>query len=106
MRRGIRLRLLLAGDEPPQFFLSDLSQTVQVSDLVLQRVVGAIKPKSAVGASVDSQRTTNGVAELTSADGIVLGKHLDAVRQSRALHWHSQSKSKIMDVDSALLGQQ
>ena len=105
-RREIRLWPFLAGDEPPQFFLGDFSQTVEVCDLVLQRVIGAVKPESAVGASVDSQRTANGVAKLSGSDGVVLRKHLDALGQARALHRHSQPQSKIMDVDSALLGQQ
>ena len=78
----MRLWPFLSGNEPPQFFLGDFSQAVEVCDLVLQRVIGAIKPKSAVGPSVDSQRTTNGVAKLSGADSIVLREPLDAVCQA------------------------
>ena len=55
---------------------------------------------------MNSQRTANRVAELASSYGIVLGKHLDAVCQARTLDWHSQSRSKIMDEDSALFSKQ
>ena len=81
-RRKIRLWPFLASDEPSQFFLGDFSQTVEVGDLVLQRVIGTIKPKPAIGTAVDSQRTTNGVAELSGSYGVVLRKHLDAVCQT------------------------
>src|SRR5664280_3870846 len=92
----------LASDDPPQFFLSDLSQTVEVCDLVLQRVIGAVEPKPAVGATVNSQRSTNRVAKLAGANGIMLRKDLDALCQARTLHRHSQFPGKIMDVDSAV----
>src|ERR1019366_3534462 len=102
----MRLWPFLSGNEPPQFFLGDFSQAVEVCDLVLQRVIGAVKPKSAVGATVNSQRTTNGVAKLSGADSVVLREHLDAVCQALAFYRHSQPQSKTMDVGSALLGQQ
>src|SRR5271157_5336314 len=51
----------------------------QVSDLVLQGVICAVKPKPAIGATVNSQRTANGIAKLASSYGVVLRKHLDAV---------------------------
>ena len=95
----------VSGDVLSQFFFGHFPQTVEVRDLVLQGVISAVKPKSAIGASVNSQRTANRVAELAGSYGIVLRKHLDAVRQARALHRHSQPQSKIMDVDSALLQQ-
>ena len=59
-----------------------------------------------VGASVDSQRSADGVAKLSGADGVVLGKHFDPVGQTRALYRYSQPQCKIMDVDSAFSGQQ
>ena len=90
----------------PQFLLSHFPQTVEIADLVLQRVIGAVEPESAAGASVDSQRTADGVAKVPGADGVVLGKHLDPVGQTRALYRHTQPQCKIMDVDSAFSGQQ
>jgi hypothetical protein len=82
MWRQISLRLFPPGDKSPQLFLGDFSQTVEVCDLILQRVISAIKPKSAIGPSVDSQGSANRVAKLSGTDGVVLGKHLDAVRQA------------------------
>src|SRR5208283_1596375 len=101
-RRGT----LLSGDEPSQFFLGDFSQPVEVIDLVLQRVISAVEPESAVGATVDSQGSANGVAKFSGANGVVFRKHLDAVRQARTLHRHSQLQGKIMDVDPTLSCQQ
>jgi len=78
------LGTLFACDEPSQFLLGDLPETVAVLDLGFQGVIGAVKPKSAIGATVDSQRTPNGVTELSGTYGVMLGKHLDAVCQACA----------------------
>src|SRR5271157_1770300 len=58
------------------------SQTVEVCNLLLQCVIGAVKPKSAIGTTVNSQRSANGVAKLAGTDGVVLWEHLDAVCQA------------------------
>ena len=48
--RGNEFRLgpWLAGDELPQFLLSHFPQTVEIGDLVLQRVISAVEPEPAI----------------------------------------------------------
>jgi len=55
---------------------------------------------------MNSRRATNRIAEISWRDGVVFGKDFDAVRQTRAFHRHSQPPRQIVDIDSALTGQQ
>ena len=98
------LGTLFACDELSQLLLGDLPETVEV--LGFQGVISAIKPKSAIGATVDSQRTPDGAAELSRAYGVVLGKHLDAVGKTHAFHRNAQLHGQIVDINSAFSGQQ
>jgi hypothetical protein len=73
------LGVFLASDQPSQFLLGELSETVQILDLGLQSVVGTVKPKPAVNGPVYSQGTAYGVAEVSGSDRVVLGKYLDTL---------------------------
>jgi len=85
----VRLRQLLAGNEPPQFFFCDSVQAIQVLHLRVQGVVGPIEPESAIRTTMNSQRAANGIAEISWTDRIMSGKYLDAVNQPRALRRYS-----------------
>jgi len=71
---------LFARDEPTQFIFSQFAQAVEVCHLSFQGVVGAVKPKSAVGSAVDAQGPTNGITKLTVTNRVVSGKNLDPIR--------------------------
>ena len=85
-----------------QFWLSKLPQTVQVCDLCLNRVVGAIKPELAIRAAVNAERPANGIAKAPKLNDVVLGKYFDTFFQTRLLHRHCQSQSNVMNVDTAV----
>ena len=77
-------------------FLGDLPETVEVLDLGFQGVISTIKPEPPVSVLVYSQGSANGVAKFTASNGVMLGKYLDAVGQTRALHWNAQLHSEIV----------
>src|SRR5436190_6800790 len=75
---------------------------IQVRDLRLDRVVGAIKPEPATRATVNAEWSANGIAKSARRNYIVFGKYLDAFPQARPLHRHSQSQGNVVNVDTAI----
>jgi len=59
--------------------LRELPKTIQVCDLRIDGVVRAMKPEPTIGGTVKTERTAKGTPKRARLDGVVLGKHLDAL---------------------------
>jgi hypothetical protein len=59
--------------------LRELPKTIEVCDLGIDGVVRAMKPEPTIGGTVNTERTAKGTPKRARLDGVVLGKHLDAL---------------------------
>src|ERR1700730_11636338 len=106
LRRIVWLQPFLPGNDHFELLLSELPKTIQVRDLRLDRGVRAMKPEPTIGAAVNAERAAKGTAKPARFDGVLLGKHLDAIAWTRALHRHSQPQRNVVNVDTAVFRQQ
>src|SRR5258708_17398815 len=95
----------LASNKTAQFAFRHPPQPVQVADLCVECVVRSVKPESTIRPTMNTQRTTNCVAELTPTEPVVLRENFNSIPQPPALHPHTQSQPAVVDVNPALLGQ-
>jgi hypothetical protein len=110
-RFNLRSRLCNVGwklfpdGEAVQLVFGESAEKPQKPDLCFQRVIGTVKPKTALRGAMDSQWSSDGVAECTLLDLIMLGEDFDSFRQAGSLYWYSQFLRQVVDINSALFGQ-
>src|ERR1700688_428377 len=106
LNSGLRTKLFRhfeSIDESAHLGLRDLSQALQVVELRFEPVVRTIEPVAPSRSTMDSERSSDRIAEFVRAELILTRTYLDSFRQTRtALYWHFQSKSQVVDVDSAV----
>jgi len=80
-----------------------LGKRIQVAHLLLKILIGAIKPEALGCATVNTQRSTDGIAVPTGLQRIVLGEYLDSFPPA-SLDGDTQPQSKTANVNAAVTG--
>jgi len=78
-----------------QFCIAQLLETVEIVELLSDRVIGAEKPVTLPGRTMNTKRPTNSVAELSWLEFILARKYLNALRQTGAFHWYRNRRARL-----------
>src|SRR6185437_3653929 len=86
--------------------LGDLLKSQQVRHLGFERVIRAVEPEPLVCRAMNAERSTKGITKFTGLQFFLLGKDLNTLGQSCALHRHLETAGQVVDVNPAVASQQ
>ena len=92
----------LPCNQPRKLVAGHLGKRLQVAHLALKILIGAVKPKALSCATVNTQRSTNGVAVPAGLQVVLLREDLDAFPLPAYLDWNIQPQGKAANVDPAI----
>src|SRR6202050_5644998 len=98
-----RLSQLL--EQNAELLLGQLRHALEESQLIVEVVIGAIEPEPRADRAVNSQRSTDSIAEVAILQLIVLPEYLDALGRSGSFDRNTELLSQAGDQQPALSGQ-
>src|SRR6202051_4957198 len=99
-----RLSQLL--EQSSELLLGQLSHAFEESQLIVEIVISAIEPEPSADRAVNSQRSTDSIAEVAILQLIVLREYLDSLGRPRSFYRDTEFLSKAGDQQPALSGQE
>src|SRR5216684_9224773 len=99
-----RLSQLL--EQNSELLLGQLRHPFQECQLIVEVVVGAVEPKPSADRAVNSQRSTDGIAEVTILQLIMLREYLDSLGRPRSFYRDTEFLSQAGYQQPALSGQE
>src|ERR1700729_1590602 len=95
-----RLSQLLAQNS--ELLLGQLRHALEESQLIVEIVIGSIEPEPSADRAVNSQRSTDGIAEVTILQLIMLRENLDSLGRPRSFYRDAKFLSQAGDKQPAL----
>src|ERR1700685_380212 len=79
-----RLSQLL--EQNSKFLLGQLRHALEECQLIVEIVIGAVEPEPSTDRAVDSQRSTDSIAEVTILQLVMLREYLDSLGRPRSFY--------------------
>src|ERR1700693_1624724 len=79
-----RLSQLL--EQNSELLLGQLRHALEESQLIVEIVIGAVEPEPSADRAVNSQRSTDGIAEVTILQLVMLREYLDSLGRPRSFY--------------------
>src|ERR1700693_1527641 len=98
-----RLSQLL--EQNPELLLGQLRHAFEESQLIVEIVISAIEPEPSADRAVNSQRSTDSIAEVAILQLIVLREYLDSLGRPRSFYRDTEFLSQAGDQQPALSSQ-
>src|SRR5580692_4847689 len=98
-----RLSQLL--EQNSELLLGQLRHPLEECQLIVEIVIGAIEPEPSADRTVNSQRSTDGIAEVAILQLIMLREYLDSLGRPRSLHRDTEVLSQAGYQQPALSSQ-
>src|ERR1700686_1337418 len=99
-----RLSQLL--EQSSELLLGQLRHAFEESQLIVEIVIGAVEPEPSADRAVNSQRSTDGIAEVAILQLIMLREYLDSLGRPSSFYRDTQFLSQAGDQQPALSGQE
>src|SRR5580700_1722358 len=99
-----RLSQLL--EQNSELLLGQLRHALEESELIVEIVIGTIEPEPSADRAVNSQRSTDGIAEVAILQLIVLGEYLDSLGRPCSFYRDTELLCQTGDQQSALSSQE
>src|SRR5579872_3322502 len=98
-----RLSQLL--EQNPELLLGQLRHAFEESQLIVEIVIGAVEPEPGADRAVNSQRSTDRIAEVAILQFVMLREYLDSLGRPRSFYRDTEFLSQAGDQQLALSGQ-
>src|SRR6202790_208747 len=98
-----RLSQLL--EQSPELLLGQLRHALEECQLIVEIVIGAIEPEPSADRAVNSQRSTDRIAEVAILQFVMLREYLDPLGGPRSFYRDTEFLSQAGDQQPALSGQ-
>ena len=98
-----RLSQLL--EQSAELLLGQLRHALEECQLIVEVVVGAVEPEPSADRAVNSQRSTDGIAEVAILQLVMLREYLDSLGRSGSFYRDTELLSQAGDQQPALSGQ-
>src|ERR1017187_5801058 len=92
-------------EESSELLLGQLRHALEECQLIVETVIGAVEPEPSADRAVNSQRSTDGIAEVTILQLIMLREYLDSLGRPRSFYRDTEFLSQAGDQQPALSGQ-
>src|SRR5580704_5645300 len=99
-----RLSQLL--EQNSELLLGRLRHAIEECQLIVEIVIGAVEPEASADRAVNSQRSTDSIAEVAVLQLVMLREYLDSLGRPRSFYWDTQFLSQAGDQQPALSGQE
>src|SRR5271165_3060686 len=99
-----RLSQLL--EQNPELLLGQLRHALEECQLIVEIVIGAIEPETSADRAVNSQRSTDRIAEVAILQFVMLREYLDSLDRTCSFDRDTQFLSQAGDQQPALSGQE
>ena len=99
-----RLSQLL--EQSSELLLGQLRHALEECQLIVEIVIGAVEPEPSADRAVNSQRSTDGIAEVAILQLIMLREYLDSLGRPSSFYRDTQFLSQAGDQQPALSGQE
>src|ERR1022692_4719110 len=98
-----RLSQLL--EQNSESLLGQLRHALEECHLIVEIVIGAVEPEPGADRAVNSQRSTDGIAEVAILQLIMLREYLDSLGRPRSFYRDTEFLGQAEDQQPALSGQ-
>src|ERR1700680_1582749 len=78
-----------------ELFLGQLRHALEESQLIVEIVIGAIEPEPSADRAVNSQRPTDGIAEVTILQLVMLREYLDSLGRPRSFYRDTEDRKSV-----------
>src|SRR5260370_21845085 len=99
-------RLSQLPEQNSELLLGQLRHALEESQLIVEIVIGAVEPEPSADGAVNSQRSTDGIAEVAILQLIMLREYLDSLGRPSSFYRDTQFLSQAGDQQPALSGQE
>jgi hypothetical protein len=96
----------LPGNQPGELLTCHLRKRIEVAHLRPDILIGAVKPEALSCASVNAQRSTNGIAVPAGLQVVLLGEDLDPFSLPALLEGNAEPLGQIADINPQVVGWQ
>src|SRR6202451_4302901 len=93
-------------EEGSELLLGQLRHALEECQLIVEIVIGAVEPEPSADRAVNSQRSTDGIAEVAILQLIMLREYLDSLGRARSLYRDAEFLGQAGDQQAALTGQE
>src|SRR5258708_29332913 len=93
-------------EESSELLLGQLRHALEESQLIVEIVIGAIEPEPSADRAVNSQRSTDSIAEVAIFQLVMLREYLDSLGRPRSFYRDTEFLSQAGYQQPALSGQE
>src|ERR1700722_2935724 len=93
-------------EESCELLLGQLRHALEECQLIVEIVIGAVEPEPSTDRAVDSQRSTDSIAEVAILQLVMLREYLDSLGRPRSFYRDTEFLSQAGDQQPALSGQE
>src|SRR6266436_9574947 len=93
-------------EQDSKLLLGQLRHALEECQLIVEVVIGTVEPEPSADRAVNSQRSTDGIAEVAILQLVMFREYLDSLGRPRSFYRDTQFLSQAGDQQPALTGQE